>query len=777
MHPSDSELPHTGEPHDALTYRPEARNGNGYPMQAYPPAVMAPVGYPAAPYWSTPSTGESAKGMDAVTFLMALRRRWVLALLLGALTAGIASATVWHLWPPPGVGAQTILSVNPDQPHVLHPGILPTMDFNLYRKTQQVLVRSRAVIREALNSNPTPIDNLGIIKRLGGSAQGVLEGSMSADYDSAPTLLTVNLFSSDPQDANDLPPLLDAIIDSYIKNIVQMQRNGLTLKLDGLKATQDKLLDDISNKKETLATLGKELGSHDAHATQIRTENAWQKLRACEVRLETFQEQLQEKEIDLEFKQNAYSIQEKVPITIEEVEAIVSGDAEVMDLQKQYQEEEQILRETLKAVGNNKDDPNYKEQLDVVESKKKELDDLITKIRPDAEDELRRQRMGKLASEIEQLEGEIRALKVHEERYVQRINELVEETRGIDNSSFAMSEIRDEIAKAEENIAALAVQMDQIKIEMNAPDRVTRLEAAVSIAAGITKKQIMATWGAGAACFALVLFGVSWWEFRGRRINSMDEVIHGLGLRVVGALPALPDGQASRQAPRDASYPNYLIESVDTTRTMLLHAARRESLQTVMVTSARPVEGKTSLSIQLAASLARAGRKTLLVDADMRNPAVHQVFNLPGAPGLSELLRGDTDVPGTLQATSVRGLWVIPAGKWTAQATEALAQEAARPLLDQLKNEFDFIIVDSSPVLAVVDTLLVGQQVDAAIFSILHEVSHSPSVYAAHQRLESLGVRILGAVVNGVAASSPYTSYMDYEYGHRAYAESVEQAS
>jgi Mrp family chromosome partitioning ATPase len=107
---------------------------------------------------------------------------------------------------------------------------------------------------------------------------------------------------------------------------------------------------------------------------------------------------------------------------------------------------------------------------------------------------------------------------------------------------------------------------------------------------------------------------------------------------------------------------------------------------------------------------------------------------------------------------------MMPAGRWSSHATEALSQELAKPVLQQLREEFDFIIVDSSPVLAVVDALLLGQQVDAAIFSILHEVSHSPSVYAAHQRLESLGVRILGAVVNGVARHQlDYKS--DYYYG------------
>jgi capsular exopolysaccharide synthesis family protein len=183
-----------------------------------------------------------------------------------------------------------------------------------------------------------------------------------------------------------------------------------------------------------------------------------------------------------------------------------------------------------------------------------------------------------------------------------------------------------------------------------------------------------------------------------------------------------------------------------------------------MVTSARPGEGKTSLSVQLAASLARAGRKTLFVDGDLRNPTANQVFNLPLGPGLSELLRGDADLASVIHPTSVRGLWMLPAGRWNAHATEALSREALRPILEQLKNEFDFVVVDSSPLLAVVDALLVGQQVDAILFSILHEVSHGPSVYAAYQRLETLGARILGAVVNGVA-SGQFGYKADYYYG------------
>jgi Mrp family chromosome partitioning ATPase len=106
-----------------------------------------------------------------------------------------------------------------------------------------------------------------------------------------------------------------------------------------------------------------------------------------------------------------------------------------------------------------------------------------------------------------------------------------------------------------------------------------------------------------------------------------------------------------------------LTESVDAVRTLLLHAAHNEGLRVVMVTSAVGGEGKTSLSCHLAASLARSGRKTLLVDGDMRNPSCHRMFEVELEPGLSELLRGETDAAEAIHSTPAATLSVLPAGQ------------------------------------------------------------------------------------------------------------------
>jgi capsular exopolysaccharide synthesis family protein len=170
----------------------------------------------------------------------------------------------------------------------------------------------------------------------------------------------------------------------------------------------------------------------------------------------------------------------------------------------------------------------------------------------------------------------------------------------------------------------------------------------------------------------------------------------------------------------------------------------------VIVTSAVGDEGKTSLSCNLATSLARAGLKTLLVDGDLRSPDVHGVFDLPARPGLSEVLRGEADVVRVVHPAAVRNLWVITAGLCDDRALQALARDEMHAVIERLKREFDFVVFDAPPVLPIADAALLARHADAAVQSVLLGASTLPSSYAAHERLQGLGIRTLGVVVAGV---------------------------
>src|SRR5262249_48661248 len=194
---------------------------------------------------------------------------------------------------------------------------------------------------------------------------------------------------------------------------------------------------------------------------------------------------------------------------------------------------------------------------------------------------------------------------------------------------------------------------------------------------------------------------------------------------VVGAVPALPHPEQHLAGPgtEEDGGEQGLLESIDSIRTLLLREAHVEGTRVVMVSSADSGEGKTTLASHLASSLARAGRRTLLIDCDLRRPAAHQLFELPVQPGFSEALLGEVHIAEATLTTPVSGLWLIPAGEWDWEVIQALAREEVRQLFDKLRNEYDFVVLDSHPVLEAADALLVRQHADAVILAVMRDVS------------------------------------------------------
>ena len=133
---------------------------------------------------------------------------------------------------------------------------------------------------------------------------------------------------------------------------------------------------------------------------------------------------------------------------------------------------------------------------------------------------------------------------------------------------------------------------------------------------------------------------------------------------------------------------------------------------------------------------------------------------MPREPGICELLRNEADLEEAIQP--VMGMLdVITSGTCDAQAIRALGQDVLPDLLHRLRQRYDLIVIDSAPVLPVADTLLVSQHVDAAVFSVYRDVSRLPTVYAGHERLVTLGVRVLGVVLTGIPADH-YGEPFDY---------------
>jgi len=308
-----------------------------------------------------------------------------------------------------------------------------------------------------------------------------------------------------------------------------------------------------------------------------------------------------------------------------------------------------------------------------------------------------------------------------------------------------------------------------LELDLQAPNQIDVLEdVTVQRVDGRTRKLMMAA-GAAVGGFCFALFGVAFLEYRTRRVETVDDVVLGLGFRLVGTVPNTPRKSRTQvgSGGKRGSLSQVHMESVDAVRTTLLHLVRAQTVRTVLVTSAVAGEGKTTLSCHLAASLARAGLKTLLIDGDGRNPSVHKLIRTNNEVGFGEVLSGQCPPEKAIHPTPVQGFSVMPAGAWNDRVLLAINQGRVAELLQHLRQDYDLILLDSSPVLPVADAQVIGQQVDGVLLSVLCQVTRMTNLYAASHRIEALGINILGVVVNGVQANL-YGSSVRYPYPRKA---------
>jgi capsular exopolysaccharide synthesis family protein len=194
--------------------------------------------------------------------------------------------------------------------------------------------------------------------------------------------------------------------------------------------------------------------------------------------------------------------------------------------------------------------------------------------------------------------------------------------------------------------------------------------------------------------------------------------------------------------------PHAFGEALRSIRTAVVFSSADEGARSVVVTSTGPGEGKTLVSSNLAVSLAQAGQRTLLVDADMRRPRIHEVFPMNQEPGLSNVLVGNKELHAVICATTVPHLHVLPAGHIPPNPAELLGSVRYRELLQDLRLQFDWIIIDAPPIMAVTDAAVVANDATGVIFVVGSEMTSRRNAAAAIERLTAARARFIGGVLN-----------------------------
>jgi succinoglycan biosynthesis transport protein ExoP len=265
-------------------------------------------------------------------------------------------------------------------------------------------------------------------------------------------------------------------------------------------------------------------------------------------------------------------------------------------------------------------------------------------------------------------------------------------------------------------------------------------------------------------------------------IKTPDDVKEQLNLPFLGMVPDVggkgPQG-GSRPSPLILKSPQSAVaEAYRVVRTNLVFSLAEGKGRVFVVSSANAGEGKTTTTANLASSLALSGSRVLAVDADLRRPTMHQHFGVPKAPGLSDLIVGKSQPSEAIQDTRFKGLQVLPCGYIPPNPAELLSSPAMRQIITALRAHYDFVLIDSPPILAMADTPVLASLVDGLVLVMAAEVTSRPSIQRAVDQLQKVNGKIIGVVLNKVNLERNSYYYSQYygEYYRSYYVEKQAKA-
>lgn len=734
-----------------MTYREDPSHGSipqhalvsGQPLGGealVAPAPSIPHATIPAPSLVTPATQDVLRGgMDASTFLNALRRRWLLALCLGLVVGTLSAIGMWALFPQSS-SAKALFQVSAEQETVLRNDQPNMQGFENLKKTQLALLKSNFVLSAAIR-NP----KVGGLSALAGEKDQVdwLQRNLSVEFPQNGELLEITLAGDELPD--ELKILVNAVSEAYEKEVLGQLAQRRAANRDLLRRSLDDVNKDLRSKLTEYLAIAQESDRPQGSERDTKSELLLREIDVAKRKKDDLTTALYALQSDFMIMKSEL----EDPAVLEaQVEEAIEQDQNVMMSRYQIGQLEMERAATAGQRGGQRAAATLNAK---IEAATRQLNEYLA----GAKVKMLRELKSKPNIALQQLKNRYRTniMSIQQQLAVasKTLDDKIQELELRLEKSGDLEARKMELDQLQELVNDMSKKLETLDIEANAAPQIRRVQDAVIYEKINASEHYTLIALGGLAGFGLTCFGIGFLEFRNRRLNGPHEVDEGLGIRVVGTLPGL-----SARTALDPNHPivAQLTESIDGVRTILMHDTSSKRRQVVLVTSAATMEGRTTVASQLAASLARAGRRTLLIDGDLRRPAMHNLFDVPLEDGLCEILRAEVEVTDVIRPTHAEGLWLLTAGYCDIDAIHALATEQMQPVFDKLRAEYDFIIIDGAPVLGMSDALIFGQYSDGAILSVRRDESQMPKIHQAAELLRGVGIRIIGAVVNGVQAKA-----------------------
>jgi capsular exopolysaccharide synthesis family protein len=375
---------------------------------------------------------------------------------------------------------------------------------------------------------------------------------------------------------------------------------------------------------------------------------------------------------------------------------------------------------------------------------------------------------------LESLREDLRAIDEKQKELNQLFIVEVDEAKKLSNDEVTDETLRNDIARTNQLFEGIVKRLEEINLIQDYGKMKTRVLNNPTL--GWQVAPVMSrivgfagTMGFFAGCAIAFLL-----EMADKRFRSPEEITEKLGVPVIGHIPFYKAEKSDETSSIDGSICVYhrpksnLAEAYRGIRTALYFSTRGEGHKVIQVSSPNPGDGKSTMAANLAVAIAQSGKRTLIVESDFRRPRVHKLIGIDREVGVTSVISGDVELVDAIQETGIENLYALSCGPKPSNPSELLSSPRYAELIDLLREKFDYVIIDTPPLLAVTDPAVVATRVDGILMTIRINKRSQQDCVRSTELLSSLGANQLGVIVNGVDS---HDKYGGYGYGgYRQYA-------
>ena len=715
---------------------------------------------PPRPLAATP-----ARRVSARLVWRAVRRHWWQAALLWLVgTSGLVALAYRYV--KPTYDAFSTIKVDPGD-RALFRETNAAVDFEVFKETQVKRVTNPNVIATALAAHPELLS----LPRLARAqdAEAEIRRSLAVGVIPKTNLIQVSMSSESAEEA---ASIVNAMIEAYLKVALDSTEEETEKRCRRLRDVKEERTLAVRQKRDAVAALVKRIGAVDSVQARDRNSATIEQYGMLTNQLLQADLELVEAQASLDRLRAELPARPRNDASEPDEETIAAFYAvpEVAETRTRLDKARQGLTDAAR-IARNPSDPAASSSRKRVEEAQRQLDSLWARLKPTlAREGSARDGTPKAA------EAKIAGLKARMAQLEERLGRLNDLSKSGGSDELTLEFARQDLDRAESVLDTVTRSLDQVEFEAKDPVARFRQEyKAKASNAPLANHQLKAMSMAPLGMLLGVLGLFVAVELHAGRVHDPEELPERLRIPVLGVVPPLPRTVAHRGRPSDRDEArsrrdlDQFILSLDHLRVAICSGkpARGRARRSVLITSACGSEGKTTLAAQLAERCVNAGLLTLLIDADIRHPSLSRMFDLPAGQGLVNVLRGESRAEEAITVIGgAGGFHFLPAGSPRVDPSRLLQDARLSKLLAGARESFDIVIVDAPPVLPVPDALTIGRWVDGAVLAVRFDASRYPLVDRANRRLASVGVPVIGAVINGVGGPEGGYYYGDYQgYG------------